>query len=57
LPLSFLGDGDFTAKLLLDAVGDDPTKIETRQIDIDADDSLKVGIPVGGGFVATIRPK
>lgn len=57
LPLSFLGDGDFAAEVLLDASGDDPTKIEKRWIDVDASAFLTIEIPVGGGFVATIHQK
>jgi alpha-glucosidase len=57
LPLAFLGDGDFTAELLLDAAGDDPTKLENRQLNANANASLRIEIPAGGGFVATVRQK
>lgn len=57
LSLKFIGNGDYAMELLLDAAGDDPTKLETRQLAVDASDSVQIEIPVGGGFVATVRPK
>lgn len=56
LHLAFLGDGNFEATILEDAVGQ-PTKLVARTEQVDAASELQFEIPRGGGFVATIREK
>lgn len=57
LPLSYLGEGRFDAKLLLDPPEGHPTDVNERRESVDANDTLSVRMSRGGGFVATLRPE
>jgi alpha-glucosidase len=56
LPLKFLGDGSFDAKLILDDPENGPTAVIERSEVVSAVDTLKVSMPRAGGFVAALRP-
>ncbi|MBA3484543.1 MAG: glycoside hydrolase family 97 protein [Pirellulales bacterium] len=56
LPLDFLGEGSFDAKLILDDPANGPTAVVERTEVVSTDDKLKVNMPQSGGFVATLRP-
>jgi hypothetical protein len=55
--LSYLGEGRFDAKLLLDPPEGHPTDVNERRESVDANDTLSVRMSRGGGFVATLRPE
>jgi alpha-glucosidase len=51
LPLSFLGGGDYDAALVRDIPGN-PAAVRLEAAKLKRDDSLKIEMPPGGGFVA-----
>lgn len=59
LPLDFLGEGTFEAKLYLDASldGSDPNAIRQDTKDVSATTTLDIELGSGGGIAAIIRPK
>ena len=58
VPLSFLGDGVFTATLWRDAsdAKSDPNHLEKEKLRLSAEESLKVQLSADGGFVAELAP-
>jgi alpha-glucosidase len=58
LPLDFLGDGQFEAKLYLDFSldGDQPNDLRQETRPLSSESTLDVALASGGGFVAVIRP-
>jgi len=58
LPLSFLGKGDYTAKIWKDAPDSDtePNNLATESRSIKSTDTLDVHFEKDGGFVAQITP-
>jgi alpha-glucosidase len=59
LPLEFLGEGEYMAKLYLDASlnGEEPNEIRQEKRTLSADDVLSVELASGGGVAAVFRPK
>jgi alpha-glucosidase len=59
LPLAFLGDGSYEARLYLDDSpdGKEPNKIREETRLVKSDKRLDVSLAAGGGVAAVIRPK
>ena len=59
LPLKFLGDASYSAKLYLDKSldGENPNELKIETRDVSAGDILKVSLAVGGGVAAVLQPK
>ena len=57
VPLSFLGAGEFSAKVYVDGSMDEerPNEVEVKVQSVDAASPLPVSLAPGGGFVAVIR--
>jgi alpha-glucosidase len=58
LPLNFLGDGRYTAKIWKDApdVDSDPNRLAIETLNLAASDTLKIHVAVDGGCVAQLAP-
>ena len=58
LPLSFLGTGEFAAKIWKDAPDAeiDPNHLATETSKVTSGDTLKIHVALDGGFVAQIAP-
>ncbi len=56
VPLTFLRDGKFTARLVRDGETPESMKVEKDQ-PLSAKDTLTIDLPVGGGFVGLFTPK
>jgi alpha-glucosidase len=59
IPMSFLGDGNYTAELYSDAadINEDPNHLEKKEISVTKKDVLKVKVAGGGGMVIKVREK
>jgi alpha-glucosidase len=59
LPLDFLGEGEFRARLHLDSSrdGEQPNELRLETRDLSAERPLKVELASGGGFTAVLQPK
>ena len=57
LPLGFLGEGAFTAKLYLDDPTGPATALVQREQAVTAGDALEIELGEGGGFAGRIAPK
>jgi alpha-glucosidase len=59
LPLDFLGEGEFTARLYIDRSrdGEKPNELRVEARDLSAEKPLEVTLASGGGFTAVIQPK
>jgi alpha-glucosidase len=56
IPLSFLGDGKFTAELYLDSLESDPNLLIRQTRSVSGTDVLSVPLAGGGGMVMHIHP-
>jgi len=56
LPLDFLKDGKYDAKLYLDDPPNGPTALTIRNESLTAGGTLKVSMPKSGGFAASLKP-
>lgn len=57
LPLGFLGEGIFNAKLYLDDPQKGPTALTVEEREVSADRELQVTMPRSGGFAAKVTPQ
>jgi alpha-glucosidase len=59
LPLDFLGEGEFTARLYLDSSrdGEQPNELRLETRDLSTEKPLDVTLASGGGFAAVLHPK
>jgi alpha-glucosidase len=58
IPLSFLGSGNYQAKIFADGADADktPTSVSVSKKDVTAHDTLKVHLAPGGGWAAILTP-
>jgi alpha-glucosidase len=56
LPLDFLGEGSFVAKLYLDDPSGGPNAITQQERNVARGESLSITMPASGGFAARVRP-
>jgi alpha-glucosidase len=59
LPLEFLGEGEFTARVYTDTSrdGKNPNQLRIETVDLSAKQTLDLTVASGGGFAAVVRPK